>query len=122
MKKTLFLAVTALLTLSSAQAQNTLRLMTYNIKNANGMDNVFAWQVIATRHLCAARHAAVQRYAFFKQLRPSRAVYAAINAPAAEQGHVSGVNNGVHVHFRNIVSYYPQRHCVPPVLFVAFMA
>lgn len=35
MKKTLFLAVTALLTLSSAQAQNTLRLMTYNIKNVN---------------------------------------------------------------------------------------
>lgn len=47
MKKTLFLAVTALLTLSSAQAQNTLRLMTYNIKNANGMDNVQNFQRVA---------------------------------------------------------------------------
>lgn len=47
MKKTLFLAVTALLTLSSAQAQNTLRLMTYNIKNANGMENVQNFQRVA---------------------------------------------------------------------------
>lgn len=47
MKKTLFLAVTALLTLSVAQAQNTLKLMTYNIKNANGMDNVQNFQRVA---------------------------------------------------------------------------
>ena len=48
------------------------------------MYNIFTGKVIAARHLCAARHAAVQRYAFFKQLRPSRAVYAAITAPAAD--------------------------------------
>lgn len=46
MTKTLLLLVTALLTLS-VQAQNTLKLMTYNIKNANGMDNVCSFQRIA---------------------------------------------------------------------------
>lgn len=31
----------------SAQSQNSLRLMTYNIKNANGMDDVCDFQRIA---------------------------------------------------------------------------
>lgn len=46
MKKTFLFLLTALLALS-VQAQNTLRLMTYNIKNANGMDNVCNFQRIA---------------------------------------------------------------------------
>ena len=39
MKKNL-LFIFAALFIFSAQAQNTLKLMSYNIKNANGMDNV----------------------------------------------------------------------------------
>lgn len=39
MKKNLLFIFAALFTFS-AQAQNTLKLMSYNIKNANGMDNV----------------------------------------------------------------------------------
>lgn len=46
MKKTFLFLLIALLALS-VQAQNTLRLMTYNIKNANGMDNVCNFQRIA---------------------------------------------------------------------------
>ncbi|MDE6347088.1 MAG: metallophosphoesterase [Bacteroides sp.] len=46
MKKTFLLICMVLLALSS-QSQNTLRLMTYNIKNANGMDNVCNFQRIA---------------------------------------------------------------------------
>ncbi|WP_297181631.1 endonuclease/exonuclease/phosphatase family protein [uncultured Phocaeicola sp.] len=46
MKKTLLFICTALLALS-AHSQNTLRLMTYNIKNANGMDNVCNFQRVA---------------------------------------------------------------------------
>lgn len=46
MKKTLLLLFTLLLALS-AQSQNSLRLMTYNIKNANGMDDVCDFQRIA---------------------------------------------------------------------------
>lgn len=46
MRKTLFLTLALLLCLT-AGAQNTLRLMTYNIKNANGMDGVCSFQRIA---------------------------------------------------------------------------
>lgn len=45
-RKTFLLALASLFILS-AQAQNTLRLMTYNIKNANGMDDVRSFQRIA---------------------------------------------------------------------------
>lgn len=46
MKKTLLLLFAALFALS-VQSQNTLRLMTYNIKNANGMDNVCNFRRVA---------------------------------------------------------------------------
>lgn len=46
MKKTFLLLFAALFALSM-QSQNTLRLMTYNIKNANGMDNVCNFQRVA---------------------------------------------------------------------------
>ena len=46
MKNTLILLVTCLLTLN-VQAQNTLKIMSYNIKNAVGMDNVCSYQRIA---------------------------------------------------------------------------
>ena len=46
MKKNLLLVI-ATLFIFSAQAQNTLKLMTYNIKNANGMDDVCNFQRIA---------------------------------------------------------------------------
>lgn len=45
--KNTFLLICASLFVLSAQAQNTLRLMTYNIKNANGMDGVCSFQRIA---------------------------------------------------------------------------
>lgn len=46
MKKNLLFIFAVLFTFS-AQAQNTLKLMSYNIKNANGMDNVCNFQCIA---------------------------------------------------------------------------
>ena len=46
MKKNLLFIFVALF-IFSAQAQNTLKLMSYNIKNANGMDNVCNFQRIA---------------------------------------------------------------------------
>lgn len=46
MKKNLLLII-ATLFIFSLQAQNTLKLMTYNIKNANGMDDVCDFQRVA---------------------------------------------------------------------------
>lgn len=46
MKKNLLLVIATLFAFS-VQAQNTLKLMTYNIKNANGMDDVCNFQRVA---------------------------------------------------------------------------
>lgn len=46
MKKT-FLLISAILFVFHIQAQHTLRLMTYNIRNANGMDDICNFQRIA---------------------------------------------------------------------------
>lgn len=46
MKKILFMACVAMMAIT-AQAQNNLRLMTYNIRNATGMDGVTDYQRIA---------------------------------------------------------------------------
>lgn len=45
--KKLLLLISAALFAFSAQAQNTLKLMTYNVRNATGMDDVFNSQRIA---------------------------------------------------------------------------
>ena len=42
--KKIFLLISAILFIFPVQAQNTLRLMTYNIKNANGMDDICSFQ------------------------------------------------------------------------------
>ena len=46
MKKTLFLFLAALVSLS-AFSQDTLKVMTYNIRNGNGMDKVRSYERIA---------------------------------------------------------------------------
>ena len=45
--KKIFLLISAILLIVPVQAQRTLRLMTYNIKNATGMDGVCDFQRIA---------------------------------------------------------------------------
>ena len=45
--KKIFLLISAILFIFPVQAQHTLRLMTYNIKNANGMDDICSFQRVA---------------------------------------------------------------------------
>ena len=83
MKKTLLLLFTLLLALS-AQSQNSLRLMTYNIKNANGMDDVCDFQriadvinhihpeVVALQELDSMTHRSGQKYVHLRTGRDSR--------------------------------------------------
>ena len=80
MKKTLLLLFTLLLALS-AQSQNSLRLMTYNIKNANGMDDVCDFQriadvinhihpeVVALQELDSMTHRSGQKYVLGRDSR-----------------------------------------------------
>ena len=45
--KKIFLLISAILFIVPVQAQHTLKLMTYNIRNATGMDGVCYFQRIA---------------------------------------------------------------------------
>ena len=45
--KKIFLLISVILFIFPVQAQYTLRLMTYNIKNANGMDDICSFQRVA---------------------------------------------------------------------------
>ena len=45
--KKIFLLIFVILFIFPVQAQHTLRLMTYNIKNANGMDDICNFQRVA---------------------------------------------------------------------------
>ena len=45
--KKIFLLISVILFIFPVQAQHTLRLMTYNIKNANGMDDICNFQRVA---------------------------------------------------------------------------
>ena len=45
--KKIFLLISVILFIFPVQAQHTLRLMTYNIKNANGMDDICSFQRVA---------------------------------------------------------------------------
>ena len=45
--KKIFLLISVILFIFPVQAQHALRLMTYNIKNANGMDDICSFQRVA---------------------------------------------------------------------------
>ena len=62
---------------------------------ADGMNHMPRRQAIASGDFGVAGLAAVQRAAFGQQLRPGRAMDRAIDAAAAEQRRVRGVDDGV---------------------------
>lgn len=45
--KKIFLLISVIMFIFPVQAQHTLRLMSYNIKNANGMDDICSFQRVA---------------------------------------------------------------------------
>ena len=59
-------------------------------------------QPVAARDLGVAGLAAMQRPAFRKQLRPRRAMDGAIDATAAEQRRIGGVDDGVDIEFGDV--------------------
>ena len=61
------------------------------------VDDVPGLQPVAARDLGLAGLAAAERAAFGEQLRPGGAMDGAVHAPAAEQGRLGRVDDGVHV-------------------------
>ena len=71
---------------------------------AHGMDHVPAGQVIGGGDFGIAGPAAAQSAAFRQKLRPGGSVDGAVHSAAAQQGFLGGVDDGVHLHFGDIVS------------------
>jgi hypothetical protein len=89
---------------------------------ADRVDDIPARQTVALRDLRIARAAAAERAAFGQQFRPRGAVDAPVHSPAAEERFLRGVDDGVHGHGRNIVSYNLQRHSDPASRKVKFLS
>ena len=77
---------------------------------ANRMYYIFAGQAVSPRDFGLAGFAPAQGSALRQQLRPRRPVDTAVHAAAAQQALVGRVDDGVHRHFRYVVSYDLQRH------------
>jgi hypothetical protein len=69
---------------------------------SDGMDDMPRRQAITSGDFGIAGGAAVKRAAFGEQLRPCRAMDCAIDAAAAQQRRVRGVDDGVNAQRRNI--------------------
>ena len=84
---------------------------------ADGVDDISARQTAAGRDPGLALGAAVQRAARRGQLRPGGAENGAADAAVPEQRRVGGADDGVHVHFGDVISHDLQRHGGPAFLF-----
>ena len=80
------------------------------------VDHVFGGQTVALGNLRFTRPAAPQGPAFPQQLRPGGMMDGPVHAASAQEGRIGRVYDGVHLHFRNIVSDDLKRHKGHPLL------
>ena len=76
------------------------------IDRTDGMYDIFRRQMITTRDLRLAGLTTAKRSALGKQARTCGTVNRTVNTSTAEQRLVCGIDNGIHLHFCYIVSYY----------------
>jgi hypothetical protein len=87
-----------------------LAVLTAVPHGADGVDHIFARQAVCAGDLGLASPAAAQRPALSEQFRPRRPVDAAIHAASAQQRFLRRVDDGVHTHFRDVVSNDDKGH------------
>ena len=76
----------------------------------DSMNDIFAGQLIALRDFCAPGFAAVERFTFRQQLRSCSTMNAAVHTAATQQRLVGSVDDGVHIHFCDVISDNLKRH------------
>ena len=80
------------------------------VNGADGVDDVARSEIAAARYHCFACRQALLKLrapnlaALFQNPRAARNVNRAVNAAAAEQGRVRGVDNGINVLARDVVN------------------
>ena len=87
-----------------------LAVLTAVPHRTHGVDDVAARQSVRARDLGLAGPAAAARPALLEQLRPRRAMDAAIHAASAQQRFVRRIDDSVHLHFCNIIANNFKRH------------
>lgn len=77
---------------------------------SDGMDHILAGQSISLRDFCTAGFAAAQRLTLGKQLRSCSPMDAAVNTAASQKRAVRRVDNSIHFHLCDVVSYNLKGH------------
>ena len=67
------------------------------------MDHIFTRKLVGFRDFCGTGSAAAERPAFFQEPWPRGPVDAAVYASASQKRGVRGIDDGVHMHFGDIV-------------------
>ena len=76
----------------------------------HSMDDIPCGKPVAFGDFGLSCTAAAQRAAFRQQLRPGRTVNGSVHTSAAQQALVCGIDNGIHFHGGDVVSYNLKRH------------
>ena len=77
---------------------------------ADGVDHILARQSISLCDFRAAGFAATQRLTLRKQLRSCSSVDAAVNTATAQKRAVRRIDDSIHLHFCDVVSYNLKGH------------
>ena len=80
------------------------------IDRTNGMYYVLRRQIISARDLRFTRLTTAKCSALGKQSRARGTMNRTVNTSAAQERFIRSIDNGIHLHFRYIVSYYFKRH------------
>ena len=80
----------------------------------DGMDDEPAGKAVAPGHFGLPGPAAVQGAAFRQQLRSGGSVDRAVHSPAAQQGRIGGIDDGIHLHPGDIIADNFKRHRFSP--------
>ena len=68
------------------------------------VNDIFAGQLVALHDFCAPAFAAVERFTFCQQLRSCSAMNAAVHTAATQQRLIGSVDDGVNLHFCDVIS------------------
>ena len=90
--------------------QDRFSALTVVIDRSHGVDDVLCRQIVAGCDLGISRFAAAERHAFGEQSRSCRTVNGTVDTASSQKGRIRGVDDGVNLHFGDILSDEQKRH------------
>jgi len=96
--------------LIAGDQQFTFTMLSIVPARTDSVDNIFAGQLVALCDFCVPGFAAVERFTCCQQLRSCSTMNTAVHTAATQQRLVGSVDDGINLHFRNVVSHNLERH------------